>query len=434
MGTGEDRDDAGGTRPSRMGLAALLLIGFVAAAGALHWHQVHRRDDPRFTPQEQAWIAAHRDSIRVGSDPNYPPLDFVDPGGHPTGVAEDVLREVEARSGLRFQRVPFDSWAALLRAAERREVDVVKCAARTPERAAHLYFSPPFFNVPTVFVTRLDGLTPSPEGLAGKRLAVSKSYGVQAYLEQHYPASPLVPVRHDGEALLLASTGGADVAVSDLPTATYFIRKDQIANLRVVGETGLLYPLSIATRSDWPLLHSIVTKSLGTLSPEERTAILDDWIRLEVPGGVLSSARFWFAALAIAGGLCALWLLVQVWNHSLLRLVRRRTAELRAHEARLEQTVDERTHEVRERNAELQTALANIKTLRGILPICAGCKRIRNDSGYWEQVEWYVHEHSEADFSHGLCPECIARLYPELDALPEDDRHEPGVAAAQGGK
>jgi PAS domain S-box-containing protein len=63
---------------------------------------------------------------------------------------------------------------------------------------------------------------------------------------------------------------------------------------------------------------------------------------------------------------------------------------------------------------ELQEALFRIKTLRGLIPICANCKKIRDDKGYWQQVETYVREHSEAEFSHGLCPECIEILFPEL--------------------
>ncbi len=63
---------------------------------------------------------------------------------------------------------------------------------------------------------------------------------------------------------------------------------------------------------------------------------------------------------------------------------------------------------------ELREALARIKTLSGMLPICASCKKIRNDDGYWEQIEVYIKERSEAEFSHGICPECIKKLYPEL--------------------
>lgn len=70
------------------------------------------------------------------------------------------------------------------------------------------------------------------------------------------------------------------------------------------------------------------------------------------------------------------------------------------------------------RNAELQEALAKIKTLSGLLPICASCKKIRDDKGYWNRIETYISDHSEAEFSHSICPECTKKLYPELyDAL-----------------
>jgi CheY-like chemotaxis protein len=65
------------------------------------------------------------------------------------------------------------------------------------------------------------------------------------------------------------------------------------------------------------------------------------------------------------------------------------------------------------RNAELQEALAKIKTLSGFIPICASCKKIREDSGYWKQLEAYITEHSDAEFSHGLCPDCMKKLYPD---------------------
>lgn len=58
-------------------------------------------------------------------------------------------------------------------------------------------------------------------------------------------------------------------------------------------------------------------------------------------------------------------------------------------------------------------ALSKIKTLSGMLPICSSCKRIRDDEGYWTQIETYINEHSEAEFSHGLCPECASKIYPE---------------------
>lgn len=62
--------------------------------------------------------------------------------------------------------------------------------------------------------------------------------------------------------------------------------------------------------------------------------------------------------------------------------------------------------------AELQDAVNSVKILRGLLPICASCKKIRDDKGYWNELETFISDHSEADFSHGICPDCARRLYP----------------------
>ncbi|MGH9788745.1 MAG: PAS domain S-box protein [Candidatus Acidiferrales bacterium] len=82
----------------------------------------------------------------------------------------------------------------------------------------------------------------------------------------------------------------------------------------------------------------------------------------------------------------------------------------------LYQDVTERRRAEEEREnllRELQEALANIKTLSGLLPICASCKKVRDDGGYWSQIESYISAHSDAQFSHGICPECAKQLYPE---------------------
>ncbi|KMY67450.1 hypothetical protein AAU61_11500 [Desulfocarbo indianensis] len=82
---------------------------------------------------------------------------------------------------------------------------------------------------------------------------------------------------------------------------------------------------------------------------------------------------------------------------------------------------------VRQRTQDLEQALAEVKQLSGLLPICAHCKKIRDDKGYWKQIEDYVSIHSEATFSHGICPECIKKLYPECD-LPDEYEDSTGPA------
>lgn len=70
--------------------------------------------------------------------------------------------------------------------------------------------------------------------------------------------------------------------------------------------------------------------------------------------------------------------------------------------------------------AELQEALENVKVLSGLVPICAHCKKIRNDTGFWQRMETFIENHSMAKFSHGMCPDCIRSFYPEVAGLSDN--------------
>jgi hypothetical protein len=98
-------------------------------------------------------------------------------------------------------------------------------------------------------------------------------------------------------------------------------------------------------------------------------------------------------------------------------IIRRKKAELALQLSKdnLEIQVLERTEELSLRNDELRKAFDEIKTLRGIIPICSHCKNIRDDKGAWLQLETYISEHSEALFSHGICEKCLAKHFPEVD-------------------
>ncbi len=74
----------------------------------------------------------------------------------------------------------------------------------------------------------------------------------------------------------------------------------------------------------------------------------------------------------------------------------------------------QKTRELEKTLMELRSANETIKTLRGFIPICASCKQVRDDKGYWKQIERYISEHSDADFTHTICPDCSKKLYPDL--------------------
>jgi hypothetical protein len=124
---------------------------------------------------------------------------------------------------------------------------------------------------------------------------------------------------------------------------------------------------------------------------------------------IVSSGRVYTSLVDSIRALSARSITLQHINTELEQEITKRKQvemQLRAHEEQLEETVARRTN-------ELQIALANVKTLKGLLPICASCKKIRDDEGYWHQVEVYIRSRSDVEFSHGICPGCVQTLYPE---------------------
>lgn len=105
------------------------------------------------------------------------------------------------------------------------------------------------------------------------------------------------------------------------------------------------------------------------------------------------------------------------YRDNLVELVEERTLQLERANKNLQLEVSERKQAQAQREeliTELQEALAKVKMLSGFLPICASCKKIRDDQGYWQQIEAYIRDHSEAEFSHSICPECARKFYPDF--------------------
>lgn len=105
--------------------------------------------------------------------------------------------------------------------------------------------------------------------------------------------------------------------------------------------------------------------------------------------------------------------LIKPVNPDLLRSKVRVFCQLNAQR----RTIEHQLEQIMIKNSELQERLTQIKTLRSLIPICASCKRVRDDSGYWESIEGYLREHSDTEFSHSICPDCSDRIYPDLQSV-----------------
>ncbi len=101
---------------------------------------------------------------------------------------------------------------------------------------------------------------------------------------------------------------------------------------------------------------------------------------------------------------------------NMIREIQQKNREIQRKNRELEQKsieIEQKNHELEQKNIALEQAYSEIKILTGIIPICMHCKEVRDDQGYWEQVENYISKHSDAQFSHGVCPKCMEKYYSE---------------------
>jgi len=356
--------------------------------------------DLQLSPQERAWLGEHP-TVRISGPQSFPPFQYFDDDGVFKGMASDYVQFIAEMAGLRIEVVGRQPWDEILRKIENREIDLLTCAAVTAERSRYLRYTQPYLTFPLVIVSRKDApFISGVQSLHSQRLAVIRKNSTIEWLQRdnirvipRYVESPL-------KGLQDISLGLADVAIENLATATYLIEKHGLTNLKIAAPTQYQdYSLAIAIRSDWPELAGILNKGMAAMPREQHERIRQKWIPVRYEHGLgIRDIVIWSG---LVGGIAAILLVVSYfWNTKLVREIQERKRV----EADKERLI-----------VELREALGNIRTLHGILPICSECKSIRDDKGYWQQIEAYIEEHSDADFSHSLCPKCMEKLYGQED-------------------
>lgn len=292
------------------------------------------------TEEERAWLRQHS-RLRLAPDPNFPPIEFFDEDGVYRGLVADYYELIGDALGVNFLVVQASSWDEVLTMARNGDVDIVGGAQQTPEREEYLKFSQPIIDIPNVIITsgNLNGDITF-DVLTGKRLAVTRSNALHEYVKRQFPGIELVPVEDDLAGLREVSFGRVDATVVNLAIATWLIEKHGFANLRVAGDSGRSNALHIATRKDWPILNSILSKALASLPEAAREDIQRRWIHLD---GLPMSARMLVVMVTGATGVALLLFIILFINHSLRRQVSARTAALNQ-ELLERKLVEERVH------------------------------------------------------------------------------------------
>ena len=234
------------------------------------------------TRREQAWLKEHP-LIRVGYDPDFPPLEFLDEQGKYTGIGADYLSLLQQHLGIEFQIVPaIKNWTQTVEMAKARQLDVLPVLTPSRERSEYLEFTRPYINYTRVILTRDDfpfiaGL----KDLSGKRVGIVAGYYQQDVHEHDGADIKLVQEKSTLDGLKALSAGEVDAFLGDIITSAYTIRKFNLTNLKYAATTEAKMPgFAIGVRSDWPELVSILDKGLNSISEEEHHAIFDKWVSL----------------------------------------------------------------------------------------------------------------------------------------------------------
>ncbi len=310
------------------------------------------------TPEERAWLAAHP-VIRLAPDPDFPPIEFIDADGNYQGIAADYAKLVERKLGIKFTIVRLQSWDEVLEKARGRAIDMFGAASESPQRAEYMTFSQPHIQLPGVIIVRKDVAGQLRlDDVQHQRMAVVSGYIWQDLLLNDYPDLQLHRVPDLRTGLKETSFGMVDALVANLATASWYIQREGITNLRVAGESGYFGRYAFATRKDWPELNRILEKTLATVTPEEHQQILQRWIAVERESRWLSRT-----SLTVIAVVLMLLLMILAWNRVLKSQVRQRTADLEeqlAQRRRAEQALDLANSELEQRVMERTTSLQQV--------------------------------------------------------------------------
>lgn len=260
------------------------------------------------TQEECDWLIKNP-VIRVGVDEGYPPANFWDESGQLQGIDADFLSAISEFTGVKFELVKMESWAATVEAVKNLELDLLTCITSTPERAEFLAFTQVYLDFPIAIITRNEGeFYSTSSAMRGKKIAVPEGFVTDKVMRQIGWDVEVMSVPTITDAYLAVATGRCYATVGNLGNASYLIPRLGISNLKISGVMPEFTRSRFAVRKDWAILRGIIDKYFTSLSEVERNAMIEKWVRLEVPAPfdwgpvvriglafvLLSSALLWF--------------------------------------------------------------------------------------------------------------------------------------------
>ena len=348
-----------------------------------------------FTPEEINWLD-NKQAITYVYDPDWAPFEWKNEIGKHTGIIADILNLIKKRAGIELTPVNANTWDESVELVKSKKVDMFSAITQNSARDDYLNFtSRDIYSYPAVFITKFDDKTVylnMEKDFKGKKIGIVKGSGLGRYIKEKYPDLKYVELPATNDGFSSIRNNKIDMFAINTVTAKYFIEKKGFDDLKIALKLDYIFHLKVALRKDLPHeIISILDKSLASITEEELNDIFNKWTEISI-----QQRTDWRLLLQVTAVFFTLFIFL-IWSNR-----------------RLNTRVKSRTEELTSKNIELEEALKEIKTLRGIIPICSYCHSIRDEEGKWNRLEAYLSNHSDARFSHSMCPKCEPKV--RLDA------------------
>lgn len=261
------------------------------------------------TPQEKAYIESVG-TVKMCVDPDWAPFEVINKQGQHEGIAADLVQLVAQRVGLRIELHPARSWDESLAASKGKLCQLMSFLNQTPARDDWLVFTAPIFFDPNVIITREEhGFVADARGLRGERVALPSGTMVEERVRRDFPNLKVVLAASEPDAMRLVSERKADLTIRSLIVAANAIKKEGFFNLKIAGQIPqYTNQLRIGVLKDEAMLRSVLDKGVSTITPQEREAISNKHVLINVQNDIDWTRVYVLLALLVAATLAVFYI------------------------------------------------------------------------------------------------------------------------------
>ena len=236
-----------------------------------------------FTPDQEAYLEKKK-VIKMCVDPDWAPFEVINSNKEHEGIAADIIRLVAQNLGIQVQLVYTRTWEETIKKSQNRECDILSLANQSPKREQWLVFTDTIIEDPNILVARsehpyIDDLSV----LKNTTIALLKDTAILEMFQNEFPNIKILPVVTEEEAFWMVENKKADLTLRSLMVTAYTIKKENIFNLKIVGQPkNYVNLLRIGVRNDEPILRDILNLGIRTISQQEKEQIINKHVYIKI--------------------------------------------------------------------------------------------------------------------------------------------------------